>query len=97
VFSSKTGKPEGLLKLIDKNNIYFIYINIKNFCKTHCIQHVQIAVGSLQANGQVERYNKTIKEMIPKLMHEKGRNWKESLQQVQLAINNTYNRSIKNT
>lgn len=167
VFSSKTGKSEGLLKLVDKNNVPFHTIHIdhygplnttkgnyrhifiivdafskfltlypvrsvksietctklieyfsyyskpiriisdrgtsftseyfKNFCETHCIQHVLIAVGSPQANGQVERYNRTVKDMISKLMHEKGKNWNESLQQVQLAINNTYNRSIKNT
>jgi len=35
--------------------------------------------------------------MISKLMHEKGKNWNESLQQVQFVINNKHNRSIMNT
>lgn len=30
-------------------------------------------------------------------MHEEGKNWNESLHQVQYAINNAYNRSMKNT
>lgn len=30
-------------------------------------------------------------------MHEEGKNWNESLNKVQFACNNTYNRSIKNT
>jgi len=69
----------------------------KNFSKEHNIEHVLIAAGSPQANGQVERYNRTIKAMISKIMHEEGKNWNESLNKVQFASNNTYNRSIKNT
>jgi len=85
------------IRIISDRGTGFTSDYFKNFCKTHSIKHVLIAVGSPQANGQVERYNRTIKEMISKLMHEKGRNWNESLNQVQLAINNTHNRSIKNT
>jgi len=162
VFSSITEKSEGLLKLVDKNNVPFhtihidhygppnptkgnyrhMFINVdsfsniltlypvrsvqsiekftklleyfsyyskpnriisdrgtsftseyfENFCKTHCIQHVLTDVRSPKANGQVEIYNRTIKDMISKLIHEKGKNWNESLQQVQLPINNTHNR-----
>lgn len=85
------------IRIISDRGTSFTSEYFKNFCKTHCIQHVLIAVSSPQANGQVERYNRTIKDMISKLMHEKGKNWNESLQQVRLVINNTYNRSIKNT
>lgn len=167
IFSSKTGKTEGLLKLIDKNDTPFYTIHIahygplnptvgnyrhifivvdafskflklypvrsvktaetcaklveyfsyyskpiriisdrgtsftsdvfKDFCRKHNIQHVLIAAGSPQANGQVERFNRTIKAMISKIMDERGKNWNEFLHNVQFASNNTYNRSIKNT
>jgi len=51
----------------------------------------------ISSNLLVERYNRTIKAMISKIMHEEGKNWNESLNKVQFASNNTYNRSIKNT
>lgn len=46
----------------------------KEFCNTCDIQYILIAAGSPQANEQVERYNKTIKAMLSKMMHEKGKN-----------------------
>lgn len=69
----------------------------KYFCKEHDIQNVLIAVRSPQANGQVERYNKTTEAMISKIMHENCKNWNEFLSRVELTCNYTFNRSIKNT
>jgi len=51
--------------------------------------NVQFNFGEYQINAF-----ETIKS---KRMHEKGKNWDGSLSQVQFAINNTFNRSIKNT
>lgn len=85
------------IRIISDRGTSFTSDLFKKFCKKHNIQHVLIATGSPQANGQVERYNRIIKAMISKIMHEEGKNWNESLNKVQFASNNTYNRSIKNT
>jgi len=56
-----------------------------------------IAAGSPQANGQVERYDRIIKAMLSKSLHEKDQNWNALLDKIQFCINNTYNHSIKST
>lgn len=86
-----------LLRVISDRGTSFTSELFRNFCQIHDIQQVLIDVGSPQANGQVERYNRTIKAMLSKLLHEKGKNWNEFLYKVEFAINNTFNWSIKNT
>jgi len=68
----------------------------KEFCKSADIQHTLIAAGSPQANGQVKRYKRTVKAMLSKSLHEKGKNWNVLLN-IQFCINNIFNRSIKST
>lgn len=85
------------LRIISDRGTCYTSEMFKDFCKSHDIQHVLIAAGSPQANGQVERYNRTIKAMLSKFLHEKGQNWNIFLGKVQFCINNTYNRSIKNS
>lgn len=84
-------------RIISDRGTCFTSEMFRDFCKSHSIQHVLIAAGSPQANGQVERYNKTVKAMLSKSLHEKGQNWNDFLDQIQFCINNTFNRSIKNT
>lgn len=83
------------LRIISDRGTCFTSEMFKDFCKSNVIQHVLIAAGSPQANGQVERYNRTVKTMLSKLLHEKGQNWDECLDKIQFSINNTYNRLIK--
>jgi hypothetical protein len=60
------------------------------------IKHLKIATGSPQANGQVERINRTIGPMIAKLTdRENGVHWDNVIEQVEYALNNTVHRSIK--
>lgn len=60
------------------------------------IKHLKIATGSPQANGQVERINRSIGPMIAKLTEpEKNVHWDNVIEQVEHALNNTVHRSIK--
>jgi len=62
--------------------------------KEYGIQHVKVAVGSPQANGQAERMNRVIIPCIAKLSdHGGGRQWHKVLPEVEYSINNTVNRS----
>lgn len=54
------------------------------------IEHVKIAVGSPQANGQVERVNRTMKAMLGKITEPVDHaDWAQKLAQVEYALNNT--------
>lgn len=58
------------------------------------IDHVKIAVGSPQANGQVERVNRVIKTMMGKLVEPINHaDWVQRLAQIEYALNNTKHRS----
>lgn len=69
----------------------------KGFCSTWDIQHVLIVAGSPQVNRQVERYNRTIKALLSKMMHEEGKNRTTFLSKIQFCINHAFNRIMKNT
>jgi transposase InsO family protein len=77
------------IRIISDRGSCFTSLAFKDFCVIHNIQHVLIAAGSPQANGQVERYNHTLKVMLSKLLHEEDQNWNKHLNKVQFAINNT--------
>lgn len=62
------------IRIVSDRGTSFTSDMFKDFCKEHNIQHILIAAGSPRAIGQVERYNRTIKAMISKIMHEKGKN-----------------------
>jgi len=85
------------IRIVSDRGSCFTSHAFKEFCVVHDIKHVLIAAGSPQANGQVERYNHTLKVMLSKILHEKDQNWNQHLNKVQFAINNTFNRTIKNT
>lgn len=60
------------------------------------IQHLKIATGSPQANGQVERVNRSLGPMIAKLSEpERGLHWDIVVEIVEYALNNTLHSSIK--
>jgi len=62
------------------------------------VKHMKIATGSPQANGQVERVNRSLGPMIAKLVQpEKGIYWDTVIDKVEHVLNNTQHRSIKQT
>lgn len=60
------------------------------------VQHVLVATGTPRANGQVERFNRVITPMLAKIVTEQDR-WDEALDQVELNLNNTVNKSTGDT
>ena len=68
----------------------------EQFLKDLNIKHLKIATGSPQANGQVERLNRSIGPMIAKLIDpDKGLHWDSVVEKVEFSFNNTLHRSIK--
>lgn len=68
------------------------------FLKDKNIDHVKVAVHSPQANGQVERVNRTLVGIVAKLSEAVGHaDWVKQLGKIEFAFNNTVNRSIGDT
>lgn len=60
------------------------------------IQHVKVATGSPQANGQVERFNRTIALMLGKLSEmDIGKNWTKTITEIEFALNNSVHKTTK--
>lgn len=66
-----------------------------NFLVNNNIAHVKIATASPQANGQIERYNRSLTSMLSKLIDENQNiPFEQVLGQIEFSLNNTINRSI---
>lgn len=62
------------------------------------IEHVKIATGSPQANGQVERVNRTLTAMLAKITEPiQHSDWSKMLRKVEFAMNNSVQSSTKQT
>lgn len=65
------------------------------FLKERNVMHVQVAVHSSQANGQVERINRSLVGILARHSDQVTYvDWVKNLGKVEFAINNTVNRSI---
>jgi transposase InsO family protein len=68
------------------------------FCKSYGIRHILNTVAIPRANGQYERYNKTIANMLATLSIEAESNlWDTHIKQLQSALNTSFNKSINTT
>lgn len=52
------------------------------------MHHIKVATASPQANGQVERVNRTLLPMLAKLTDERSTHWSNVLPDVKYACNN---------
>ena len=71
----------------------FYISEFEEFLNDYNIQHVKIAIASPQANGQAERYNRTILPMIAKLADERNTPWHNTIKDVEFACNNTVSKT----
>lgn len=68
------------------------------FCDTYGIKHVLNAVATPRANGQCERYNKTITQALATTTAGRdSQDWDTAIKQVQSALNTTFNKGINTT
>lgn len=82
--------------IISDRGSCFTSDDFKEFCTLNNIRHTLIATASPQANGAVERINRSIRPMLAKLTDKKFE-WDSNIVKVEFALNNTKNRSIGET
>lgn len=85
-------------RLISDRGTSFTSELFKRYMTEKGIKHVLNAVATPRANGQVERYNRTILDALTaKSIGTKETKWDEHLSDVQWGINNTLNKGINRT
>lgn len=85
-------------RIISDRGTCFTSSEFSEFLESRNIQHVKNAVASPQANGQVERVNRVLKNMLGKLTEPlQHSDWTRQLKHVEYALNNTVQRSISTT
>lgn len=84
--------------IISDRGTSFTSTTFKNYIKSIGVRHVLNAVATPRANGQIERYNRTILESLAASNHGLDeRNWDTHINKVQWSLNNTRNRSTGTT
>lgn len=82
-------------RIVSDQGKCFASNEFKEFCRGLNIEHVLIATGSPQSNGQVERLNRTLKPILAKLTADEddrinsATDWDLVLKKAKFAINNT--------
>lgn len=89
-YFSNYSKP---LRIISDRGSCFTSDEFLDFCKNNCIQHIKIATGSPQSNGQVERINRSLTPMLAKESELDPGDWTKHLSKVEFALNNYENKS----
>lgn len=89
------GRP---VRVVTDRGTCFTSLEFGNFLVGLNVQHVKVAVASPQANGQVERMNRTLTGILSKISEPlQHANWAGQLRLVEFAFNNTVSRSIRTT
>lgn len=94
LYISYYSKPR---RIISDRGTAFTSKEFKSFCAIRGIEHVLIATGCPKANGQIERYNRTLVPLLAKLVEERKMSWDNVLFEAEYLLNNSYNRSIDNS
>jgi hypothetical protein len=82
-------------RVISDRGSCFTSTSFKNFSNESGFKHVLNAVATPRANGQVERYNRTLLEALTaKCISEPETKWDSHVLEVQWGLNNTKNRGI---
>ncbi|CAH2097483.1 unnamed protein product [Euphydryas editha] len=85
-------------RLITDRGSGFTSKKFKSFIQSVGAKHILNSVATPRANGQVERYNRTILASLGSMAHDKKKNnWDELLPDVQLGINTTVHDVTKKT
>lgn len=82
-------------RIISDRGTSFTAKTFENYLNSLGIKHIKNAVATPRANGQVERYNRTILSALTTSNHGKPENvWDECVSEIQWGLNNTLNKGI---
>lgn len=81
-------------RIVSDRGACFTSKAFKEFMLENNICHILNATASPQANGQIERYNRTLIPVLSKLSSEKKQQWDKVLKEAEFLINNSWNRGI---
>ncbi|CAK1597525.1 unnamed protein product [Parnassius mnemosyne] len=85
-------------RLITDRGTSFTSKKFKTFVQSIGAKHILNSVATPRANGQVERYNRTILASLGSMAHGKNKNmWDELLHDIQLGLNTTIHDVTKKT
>ncbi|CAB3248007.1 unnamed protein product [Arctia plantaginis] len=85
-------------RLITDRGTCFTSGKFKTFINTSGIKHILNAVATPRANGQVERFNRTILDALGTKCHGKNDNlWDDYVGDIQLGLNTTVNKTTGKT
>lgn len=85
-------------RLISDQGSSFTSKEFKKFCSDSKVHHILNAVASPRANGQVERYNRTVLDALTAYTDKLGEKyWDSILGKLQWGLNNTVNKGIGKT
>lgn len=81
-------------RIVTDKGTAFTAKEFQDYCQEECIKHVTITTGVPRGNGQIERVHRTVIPVLTKLSVEDPTKWYKYFDQVQRALNSTYQRSI---
>lgn len=85
-------------RIISDRGTSFTSKRFQEYLSSLGIKHVMNAVATPRANGQVERYNRTVLAALTATNHNKPeRLWDECVSEIQWSLNNTLNKGIGKT
>lgn len=85
-------------RLITDRGTSFTSKQFKAYMHSIGVKHILNSVATPRANGQVERYNRTILASLGSMVHEKNnKTWDELLPDIQLGLNTTVHSVTKKT
>lgn len=85
-------------RIISDRGSSFTSTNFKDFLHRLGVKHILNAVATPRANGQVERYNRTLLDSLTaKCAGQDEKKWDQFVNDVQWGLNNTHNKGIGRT
>lgn len=84
-------------RIISDRGKAFSCKDFKEYCTHRQIKHVMTAVASPRANGQIERFNRTILDALVAYVGDDQNDWEKYLPKVQLGLNSNVNNSTGKT
>lgn len=94
IFGEYLGYPK---RIISDNGLAFTSRYFKDFVNSKQIKHVLTATATPRANGQVERFHRTLLDALRAVSTDDDQHWDDKIPEVIWGINNTLNSSTKHT